>query len=282
MRRSLIGLIFISLGLAGALFVANGDAPITADAAVRGGGVISVKCAGGSKLSQTDPIVSPGVPSAHLHQFVGGIRAADAPDTSAASSDVVRAGPTTCPISQDTAGYWFPPLANKSTGAVKAANQMNAYYRSPGGVDVTAWPEDFTMVAGIGTPNVPPSTITQKGVSWSCVDSGPFSPEPINCPNALIAHVHFPDCQLADGRLTYGVRDCAVHFPKLSMHIRYKITNGSQYALVPGTMGLHADFWNTWDQVTLSGLVENCLDGGLDCKGMAPGNVLTRCKCEQP
>jgi hypothetical protein len=283
MRRALIGLSVGSLLAAGALVATNRDTPVTVAAAVKGGGVISIQCpAKPTLLKQVDPILNPGGgPSAHLHQFVGGTRVPDALDTGAFESEKVRAGGTTCPLDQDTAGYWFPPLIHSDTGVVLPAVHMNAYYRSAKGVDVEAFPPGFTMLAGHGTANVPPASHTQGGgISWSCRDSGPFRDEPFNCSNGrIMANVHFPNCLRSDGSMAYGTKDCVRSFPKLAIHARYAIGNGSRYELVPGTAGLHADFWNTWDQATLSGLVENCLDGGLDCKATTNANVLARCQC---
>jgi hypothetical protein len=73
--------------------------------------------------------------------------------------------------------------------------------------------------------------------------------------------------------------DCVQRFPKLAIHARYPIGNGSRNELVPGTAGLHADLWNTWDETTPSGLVENCLDGDLNCKATTNANVAVRCRC---
>jgi hypothetical protein len=284
MRRLLHGLVAVSLMGVAALVAVNRNTPASAQAAVAGGGVVSIHCATDPELmAQVDPILNPGGgPSVHLHQFVGGVRLPEAMDTGEFESEKVRAGGTTCPLDQDTAGYWFPPLVHKTTGVVLPADHMNAYYRSPKGVNVEAFPPGFTMLAGHGTPNMPRATVSSGGgVSWSCRDTGPYYAVPVNCSTGKItANVHFPNCQLANGSLTYGTgKKCVRNLPKLALHIRYHVSDGAMYQLVPGTVGLHADFWNTWDQATLTGLVENCLDGGLICTDTTNENVEARCLC---
>lgn len=264
--------VLIIMAVFGSLFTA-------APAQAVGGGVISVKC----KFSHTnfdDPIVFPGVVgAAHHHGFVG------AKTTNANSTyDSMIASGTSCPVDVDTAGYWFPLIVNPNGSVVKPV-QVNIYYRSPSGASVSAFPADLRIIAGGDTKNPPQPSLVQRSLSYSCKDSGPFFDHPINCgTRATIAHVHFPNC-LANGaidspdhrsHMKYGGKNCGTGYtavPKVSFHIRYKgVVDGAGLTSdvggsAPGQT-LHADFWNTWDQDALEFLVDTCLNGGKDCKGM--------------
>lgn len=261
----------VVLGIALTLAISTMGTPADAGkrrrTAVRGGGVISVlKCKGG-EVKQVDPIVNPnGGRSSHMHQFFAGkgIQPVGTPTTEAD----MRNGGTTCPLDADTAGYWTPTLVNSRTGAVVEPQQMNAYYRSPKGKFVRAFPPGFEAVCGNTTSRGDApclDTESQNTVGWGCTDSESFRTisAALPCPDKLIAHVQFKF-------------PAELQLPKVSLHFRWKVTSGS-YHLSSDGMGmgdngasLHADFWNTWHQPTLEYLVNRCLNGGLKtaCKGM--------------
>jgi uncharacterized protein DUF1996 len=258
----------------------------SAHAAV-GGGVFSVKCAF-SHTAQVDPIVAPGpagTPSAHEHDFFG----AQATNSDSTLLSMQSSG-TSCPLSADTAGYWVPSLSKQGRKVLPRA--MFAYYRSPSGAIVTAFPPDLRMIAGADTraslaPNRP-----QRGLSWACSESGPFSPQPMNCGSRkLKMHVQFPDCwngyidafdHRAHMAYASGRRCPASHptlLPKLSIHVTYDISDGRGATLssdmgAPAGTQMHADFWNTWNQGILEFLVAACLNTGKTCKQRTDSNLV--------
>ena len=247
-------------------------------------GVFSVRCVFSHNASD-DPIVSPGRPGeAHGHEFFAN-RSTNASSTYGS----MLAGGTTCPLTGDTAAYWYPSLMAPDGTRVPPV-QVLAYYRSAPTTDTQTIPADLRMIAG-GNTNLPPAPIlAQRSLSWSCVDTGPFSTTPPNCGKKQIkAHVHFPWCwdganlDSADHRshMAYGSsgRTCpATHpvmLPRLTLHVTYGVKNATGYMLasdemfgLPAGTSLHADFWQTWDQGVLDFLVNRCLRGGESCKDM--------------
>ena len=57
-----------------------------------------------TRSARVDPIMSPGMPSMHLHDFFGTAPGMDA------TYDSLRAGNTNCFLAEETAGYWAPAL----------------------------------------------------------------------------------------------------------------------------------------------------------------------------
>lgn len=252
-----------------------------AQAGAPGGGVFSVLQCDLSHRKKDDPIVFPNQPGlAHLHDFFGSTT------TSAFSTYAeMLSSDTTCPLSNDTSGYWAPTLFDRNGQPVPPTG-VNAYYRSPEGVAVNPYPKNLRIIAGGDTFN-PEDGGSQPAVSFSCKDSGPFFATPPDCTSVnsnVVAHIHFPDC------LKIGAIDSPDHrshmkyaskcptgyekVPGLALHVRYATKNarGSRLSSDPpgatGGRSLHADFWNTWDQPALAFLVNRCLNGGRNCKVM--------------
>ncbi len=280
-----------------------------------GGGVMSIHCAF-SHSNFDDAIVHPGVVgSTHEHGYAG------SSDTNANSTvPSMESGTSSCPLSFDTAGYWFPLLTSPSTVPCNAAQRgtyeppdplsisaplgqcvyrptlVNVYYRSRVGVLVQPFPQDLRMVAGGDTLNPPYAGGVQGSLSYSCVDSGPYYASPPLCPgkNGVGMNVHFPDCLLStavlgvdnSANMVYSTKLCPagyIQLPRLSLHIRFAAgTGGPGWGTDADFMkgmtngeSLHADFWNTWNQSVLAGLVTRCLNGGLQCVGLTDANYLT-------
>lgn len=279
MRRFVSGITLTVLTVAGLAIVPSAHAAV-------GGGVFSIRCAF-SHSAQVDPIVAPGrlgTLSAHQHDFFG------AQATSSDSTLVsMQSSGTSCPLSADTAGYWVPSLYKQ--GRKVLPRSMFAYYRSPVGVIVTPFPSDLRMIAGADTRFPPAPDRPQRGLSWACSDSGPFSAQPLNCgTRKLKAHVHFPECwngylDAFDHRahMAYASgRKCpASHptlLPKLSIHVTYDLNDGRGATLssdmgAPGGTQLHADFWNSWNQGILEFIVAACLNTGKSCKQRTDSNL---------
>lgn len=234
-------------------------------------GVFIVRCPF-SHQRQVDPIVKPGPKgtlSQHLHDFFAN-RSVDSDST---YSSMIAAG-TTCDLLADTAGYWSPSLIGP-TGAIIKPKTMFAYYRNrPVKYGTTIpFPPDFRLIAGgagVGLPNA----------GWSCEqDASNMVQTPPNCGSSkLVLHVRFPNCwdgintDSADHRshVVYLQNDeCPashpVKVPEIFLHVRYPVAGGSGYKLSDGTLAPHADFWNTWRQDALVGLVRRCLNAGINC-----------------
>ncbi len=281
--------VLLLASMALALLLASGTAVYAADTSV-----FSVQCLSTHQLAD-DPIVYPGVSgAAHMHEFFGN------PSTNANSTfDSMRAaqGRVRCDTQSDTGGYWVPALYKPDGTRVPVLHGF-FYYRGPAGVEQI--PAGLKMIAGGDTLNPPKPTATQKSLSWSCVDSGPFFAQPPNCSKPGVngvpksatngkpirAHIHFPNCwdgvnlDSPDHRshmaywTTSGTTCPSSHpvrIPKIQFHIVWNIKNGTGTHLssdhdAPGGTTLHADFWNTWDQAVLRDAVTTCINGNLDCK----------------
>lgn len=193
-----------------------------------------------SHLAQEDPIVSRGLPSAHLHEFFGNTT------TGAFStySSMVRGG-TTCSALGDTAGYWIPTLIS-AQGQVIRAQTILLYYRGEAGARTVAFPADLRMVSHTQTVGVSSSNLIIKfpecwdGVRTDSVD-------------------HISHMARATG--TGCPRTHPVRVPALTLVARYPVESVSGFGLSSGSLStMHADFWNTWNQPSLETLVDRCLN----------------------
>jgi hypothetical protein len=253
--------------------------PITADASARTkNGRFWLRCAPSHRLAD-DPIRYPGQPGAsHLHDFFGN-RTTNAASTY--SSALGQA--TTCALPADTAGYWVPTLL--ADGSPVGVRWFNVYYWGIRG-GTASFPPDFRVVAG-ATAGVASGTRTAaKKTGWMCVKGGEVFAAPPDCgTEPLRMIVTFPSCwdgvstDSADhhSHVVYPTAricppDHPVTVPRVVVHVFYDITDGTTATLSSDVMAgappgstVHADFWNTWDQPTLEGLVDRCIDTGPNC-----------------
>ena len=199
-----------------------------------------------SHVAQADPIVSRGVPSAHLHEFFGNTT------TNADSTyESMRAGGTTCSTATDTAGYWVPTLMSSDGHIVRAATVL-LYSRGEEGEHTVAFPHNLRMVSHnseVGaTPSDGSSTsnfIIKFPECWDGVRTD--SPDHIS---------HMADATGRGCPSSHPVR-----VPALTMVVRYPIQSLSGHTLSSGPLStMHADFWNTWFQPGLEELVARCLN----------------------
>ena len=230
-------------------------------------GVFSTHCAV-SKIDRIDPIVDPGMKmSAHLHQFFAN-RSVNKDSTYRS----MRKGSTTCTFKPDTAGYWTPMLVSPAGHKVRPQG-VNAYYRSVGVLarqHVRAFPANLRMIS--------------HRYFFSCGDTGTGTPKPRDCGSKTVhVSVVFPACW--DGAHTDS-RDHMSHMafqtgrgcprshpvavPRLVLIVRYpRLHDGTGYTLTSGrATSMHADFWNTWKQLTLRHLVRRCLNQDQVCGDM--------------
>jgi hypothetical protein len=216
------------------------------------------------KQKQVDPIVAPGLASAHMHEFFGNTST----DANSTFASMQGAG-STCSLADDTAGYWVPTLIAPN-GATVVADSANAYYRSGTFSHVEAFPPDLRMVA--------------KGhYFYSCGNTGSGSPIPVDCGQKYVhASVVFPQCwngQAVDSadhisHMTYDtVHHCGgVGVPRLTLVVRYPVHDARGYGLssdagsgVTDGRSMHADFWNTWQQAELQAEIDVCINAGRKC-----------------
>jgi hypothetical protein len=173
------------------------------------GGTFTVNCAP-LTIQRSDPIVQPGIPSAHVHSVVGG----NAFQRNMGPMDALKANSTTCDKGLDHSNYWVPQLyhlrADKMYEMVPFGHnavyyQLRACDYAPGlknckGSKIPmAFPDGFRMVAGDPfrrTQN--DSDPAQRAVHMVCLTAGktlsqgPGFPK-THCQN-LRAEVYFPSC----------------------------------------------------------------------------------------
>ena len=227
-----------------------------------------------------DPIVHPGHSGAsHDHTFFGNVTT-----NAFSTADALRAEPTSCSRSGDTAAYWAPTLVadHVPVGAIDA----KVYYRRRTLQRVRAFPPGLQMIAGNANARSPQS---MRIVFWDCGEQShgrsPAASTVQECPEGrnVVLHVRFPDCW--EGRrldspdhqshMAYSTRGrCpAAHpvaVPSIDLLVRYSVRGGEQIELASmGQLSGHADFVNAWQQPELERLVERCLNALRRC-GAAP------------
>lgn len=223
-----------------------------------------------------DPIVYPRRPGfSHDHSFVGN-RTTNAFST----LRTLRAGSTTCRREGDTAAYWMPTLF--VDGRAVEPRGATIYYRRRTLEPVRPFPAGLRMIAGEGHSSSPQDL---RITFWNCgaaAGVGPSAHAP-TCSDdrraGLRLHVNFPNCW--DGRnldsadhkrhLAYSIRGrCpATHpvaVPAIALIFRYAVTGGPGVSLASGgSHSSHADFFNAWNQASLTSLVHGCLNALRHC-----------------
>ena len=220
-----------------------------------------------------DPIVFPGRPgAAHSHDFFGSDNA-DAFSTTAS----LREGTSSCPDRPgDTAAYWAPTLY--SDGEPITPRRIRVYYRN-GGKDpatIQPFPAGLKMIAGDHMASASNRQDTDIS-SWACTirgDEREVQDVPRCSGSSLRLRIVFPDCW--DGRrldssdhkshMAYSARGACpsgwVPVPEITMGIRYWYKDGlsrdpAAVSLASGSpYTAHADFFNSWDQRNLEGVLE--------------------------
>ncbi|PYI07964.1 WSC domain-containing protein [Aspergillus sclerotiicarbonarius CBS 121057] len=104
-------------------------------------------CRGRSGVARMDPLMAPGKPSDHVHVVHG----SGGFSMSATETSLKKANCTSCGVTQDQSAYWVPALyfmhENGDAELVNEVGGMLAYYFL-NGENVTAFPENFRMIAG--------------------------------------------------------------------------------------------------------------------------------------
>ena len=234
-----------------------------------------VEC-GWSHSLPDDPIVHPNKPGrSHLHDFFG-----NTTTRADSTAEGLRGGDTTCQNQLDTAAYWAPALLRDGVPVTPTGSV--AYYRPGVGVDpasLQTFPPGLMMVAGDHTAT---SDQALGVAAWHCGASPDLAAAPPSCPRTatLGVRIAFPDCWDgehldSDDHRAHVARsddgDCpASHptpIPQLVFEVHYPVTGdpaGLELAS-GGVHGVHADFFNAWDEAALEGEVDVCLNGGKVC-----------------
>jgi hypothetical protein len=225
---------------------------------------------GFSHRSHDDPIVYPKQKGrSHDHTFFGN-RSTNA--FSSLGSLRTRRG-TTCGLPADASAYWAPTLF-VGKRAVLPTHVVTTYTRRTA-VPVGPFPAGLKMIAGDANAKRPQST---ERVYWTCVSTPerrwPVIPNCASTRRGLQLIVNFPDCW--DGKrldsfnhlshMEYSSEgECPasnpVAVPALALEITYPVTGGAKAMTSAGRYGMHADFFNAWDQATFTGLVDRYFNG---------------------
>ncbi|MGH3065765.1 MAG: DUF1996 domain-containing protein [Gaiellaceae bacterium] len=264
----LVGSAILTVGVSVALAATSATYPPPSTETANG--LFIVNCPF-SHRKQVDPIVNPGTPSGHMHDFLGN-RSIDSNSTYASASVAA----TTCAFSGDRAGYWVPTLVAPNGSFVTPRRALVYYRNKPVKYGTTiAFPPDFRLIAGgvgVGPPHA----------GWSCEqDAANMVATPPNCGSGImVLHVKFPNCWNGVSTDSVNHRSHVVYptssstcpsthpvkVPEIFLHVRYQPgASGSGYKLSDGTVSPHADFWNTWQQPKLELLVKDCLRAGKSC-----------------
>jgi len=175
-------------------------------------------------IQRLDPIVEPGkVPSAHLHQIVGG----NAFNATMVGDVGNRGTCTTCTFSEDFSNYWTAVMFFKhQNGSYQRVNimqntalpngingGMTVYYtqqdfNSNGNQKITAFKQGFRMTVGSPTTNTLQEARGHPGLRFVCLETkGTRFPEladfpPQKCRGGIMTVHHFPSCW--DGKNLYS------------------------------------------------------------------------------
>ncbi|KAK3938504.1 NOL1/NOP2/sun family protein [Diplogelasinospora grovesii] len=131
---------------------------------------------------RADPVISPGVPSSHLHTVLG----ASNFGLNATGESLKQSSCTTALPKNDKSAYWFPTLFFKDPidGHFEQVDffYMNVYYFFEGTNDqIKAFPTGLQMVSGNAGLRSAPVTTGQDNLDPS---KGPIQPAQVTCPRS--------------------------------------------------------------------------------------------------
>ncbi|KAL1792572.1 hypothetical protein ACET3X_009079 [Alternaria dauci] len=246
-----------------------------------------------------DPGLFPGTESPHLHSFDGGnglSKAMGFADTQASDC-------TTARVKTDKSLYWRPTLFFTNGTKFYRVPELSTkiYYKYGDGnnwANVTAYPEDFNMIAG--SPLKRSDGDNPAGVRWGChepdggstaIFANGFPKGFSTCKYGFASEVTFPSCwngekmdpknpsahmAYPNGNAGIGIENCptthrAARFPTLFIEYWWDVTsftfgpNEAPWILSNGDptgYGFHGDFMNGWE----SGVLEKAVSENDGCK----------------
>jgi Domain of unknown function (DUF1996) len=156
------------------------------------------------------------------------------------------------------------------------------YYRRHTLAATQPFPAGLEIVAGNAHATAPQD---ERVVFWNCGVAGGVarSVTPPTCPNSnadgLRLHVSFPDCWNGKdldspdhhGHMAYSAKGLCpagypVPVPAITVIFRYPTMGGAGVTLSSGGLLTgHADFFNAWNETTLTRLVTSCVDALRHC-----------------
>lgn len=292
-KRQAVALVALALTVevvAGVLFVGDVIQAPLAQAVTQPQYIIN--CAYTGQTQAVDPIVSPGVSSAHLHDFIGqpNITSTTAPADLLANRTATNCKNQNGFTKPDGSAVWAPTLYNR--GVVVHPTHVNIYYRcTPFCGQVAPLPASTGYVAG-DSHAIGDQLITH--VKWDCGanNSGttPYTTYPPDCTqympgsgglDGLTVVIMFPMCW--SGSLPAGDdtaqfaypsgSTCPLGFPtkveRPELHIHYGIWTLAAKTDVTLSSGpyytLHGDYLDAWDEVPHASIVKTCLNSGSTC-----------------
>jgi hypothetical protein len=227
-----------------------------------------------------DPIVYPGQAGAsHNHTFLG-----NTTTNYASTLSSLNAGGTSCTALGDRTGYWMPTMLNGTTPVTPVGPQV-IYYKT--GVNdytsVRPFPAGLRFLVGSATATAA-EFLAGSYEGFECGNSYHNADIPQGCPTGTQVNVRYQAPSCWDGRyldtpnhrdhMAYPVNgvcpgDHPVALPMIEFKMAWPIpANGdtSQYHFSSGRgYSFHYDFFNAWDPATLAALVQQCVNGGLQC-----------------
>ncbi|EJT97083.1 WSC-domain-containing protein [Dacryopinax primogenitus] len=249
-------------------------------------------CGSSLVIERADPIVSPGKPSSHLHNIVGG----NGFDFNMTYDDARASTCSTCEIVEDLSNYWVPTLhqqaANGSFIQVPLVSPMTVYYLqryNSNNTTLKAFPPGFRMLAGNPNLRSYTDTLAQQAVSFVCLDySGTSDQTNVfptkNCPDGLRTQIFFPSCwdgvnldspdHMSHVAYPSGMDngDCPITHPVRLVSIFYEViwhialfwpwpTDTPPFVLScgdPTGTAFHGDFMNGWAEDVLQSAIDQC------------------------
>lgn len=214
-------------------------------------------CNATGQYARVDPIVSPGMQSAHEHVFYGAF-----PIEETETTADLRSKPTTCIVAANHSGYWMPTVYRNGVRLLPAtAKHLLIYYRCKIRDCSLAegFPDDFTEVAGNAhatTADENPVLNPDLGGYRCTLGGGEFTPMPPDTCDSeyLIATVTFP--------VVGGVR--------LQMYFRWQLPSSDVGDITLGAIGaspltLHADYFFGWERDAFENFMDTCIRASVIC-----------------
>ncbi|WP_338403893.1 DUF1996 domain-containing protein [Cellulosimicrobium arenosum] len=234
-----------------------------------------------SHFAPDDPIVFPGEPGrSHMHTFVGN----DATDAFSTSESLLASDESSCTVPQDHSAYWFPTLY-KGDERIAPDIPMTIYYKS--GIDdytkVQPFPAGIELIAGNMMATEEDFRTAPGAVEgFECGEISKSWSIPDYCDPGTQLNVRYqaPSCwdgvHLKSGmmqtHMAYPVDgQCPLSHPVAVPMLEFKIAwpvsgDLTDVHLASGSdQSWHYDFVNAWEPEVLDRLVEQCINGGLQC-----------------
>jgi uncharacterized protein DUF1996 len=273
MKRSLVGLALVVLASLTFTTPAYAASP---------GAIFSCQATG--QVGRVDPIVSPGVTSAHDHQFYGAFNV----QTTETSADL-RTHATSCVETGNHSAFWMPTVQEDGvtlrpgTTATGGGKHALIYYRCRHSASVCAnmqtFPEDFAFVEGnshaISAADNPAFDGGLGG--YRCgTGGGTFTPTPpTTCSSGvLVVSFTFGNC-LKNGVLTDEVNSVCTTgggrpIVRIQQYFRFWVGTGTVGTITLGGVGnpsytAHSDYFFGWIQANFENFLNQCIRANVDC-----------------